>query len=143
MTTTIDPSAVATMQGRELDAAIGSLLFELPRVEHHPIGWLYNDGRPDSFVAGCWHQVPNYSTNPAAFFAMVERVREAGWHFIASDGGVDVLKSPQSEEFTVDLYRPDPEAFDGERSVQGHADTLPLAFARAALLTTITNGGAS
>lgn len=112
MTHTIDPNAVATMQGRELDAAIAHWLFRRPAV----YAW------PDATFP--FADIPAYSSDPAAFFAMVEAVREKGWNYKMWDGG-------HKRSHKVELFFT--ENGDVARRALGEASTLPLAFARAAV----------
>lgn len=108
------------MPPRELDALLHERLFKF--ADDFPImGWKVR-GLPKSYC---------YSTDPAAFFAMVERVREGGWEV------VNMCYYRSTKHWYVRL---DDAKF---RPVTSIGDTLPLAFARAALLTTIPNGGAS
>lgn len=116
MSHTIDPSTVATMQGRELDDA----------VHRHVMGNPYKqDWRFDGVNFDIVRESPRYSTDPAAFFAMVETVRAKGWNYKMWDGGY--VRSHKVELFFT-------ENGDVARRVLGEANTLPLAFARAALL---------
>lgn len=149
MTTTLDPSTVATMQGRELDRAIATTLCGWREVKWRNYGkderWdgvNELDGYPSDQDAAKWQlrpdeivDVPHYSTDPTAFFAMVERVRQSGWNYrIWSDDG-----RSDGNKIQVELWKTVtvPTPGNGRRT---SADTLPLAFARAALLTTIPKG---
>lgn len=126
--------SVATLAGRELDAAV------CERVFGEPVQWGGHRGDVPLWK-GRDRIVPHHSTDPAAFFALMKKMRENGWNFIASDGGVRILNRSEAEEFDVDLYRLDPSSPSGEMCATGRGPTLLTALARAALLTTITPKG--
>lgn len=164
-----DVSAVAAMQGRELDAAVARHVMgidvlgeancacydgdwsvfgpvedddsghvsRLVYAEHTDDPWAgpdfagLNYPRLFGFTPLALGVVPDYSTeHDPAFFAMVEKVREAGW-------AVEMYANRKGDACVVVLVRCDP-----FHDVEASADTLPLAFARAALLTTYS-GSAS
>lgn len=116
------PNAVATMQGRELDGMVHQHLFG---VRSYPGAVNKNEWYCDQ--SDWMNPVPHYTTDPAAFFAMVEAVR-------AKCAGVDMAWGPDGD-WHIWL------ALDASasRAVTATADTLPLAFARAALLACLSD----
>lgn len=117
----INPAAVATMTGRELDAAVHERLFGRSLVTTVGIdaaGIEFREYRTPEL----YDQIPHYSTNFAALKDMIEAVRAKGWGWEAQHSGRRVWLSK------------------GWEQVLGEGDTLPLAFARAAVLTTIREG---
>ena len=107
-------SSVAAMEGRELDKALHDKLFE------------------ECIKPCCEGDIPWYSTSEGpSFFAMVKAVRENHWRpSILDEGG----ENPWG---VILIHIPSGACVDAE------ADALPLAFARAALLTCYSNGGQS
>lgn len=85
--------------------------------------------------------VPEFSSDPAAFFAMMERVRENGWAYTMSERGgkcwviIDRPVISDAGENGLKCL-----TFEQHKGDAG-PNQLPLAFARAALLTTITPKG--
>lgn len=107
-------AAVAEMSGRELDAAINFHLFGYSRTYDWP-------GASYPFA-----DVTAYSTEEGpAFFAMLAAVR-------ARDLYVEIVQSNRKDEWVVLLH-----PWGGESVAEARGDTLPLAFARAALMTTL------
>lgn len=140
------PDAVATMEGRELDAALHGRLFG--REVRHVQGddWRTRvDVKNDKWEGEVEDQVPHYSTDPAAFFAMVEKVRANGWMFI--DMHVGFYDTETVWTVCITCGRGPCELHgnkeDDAHSVEARWHTLPLAFARAALLTCLNTNGAT
>lgn len=87
--TTIDPSTVATMQGRELDAAVHEHVCGPHEKELCPQCEGYGKAHDEHLrLIRCWHcegtgkmfaESPYYTAFRAAFFAMVDAVRAKGW----------------------------------------------------------------
>jgi hypothetical protein len=103
--------AVAGMQGWELDLFVQAFVF--------------NDPDPEFYLVFGGESLPHYSTEEGpSFFAMVRKVRVAGWEV------VNMCYYRSTNHWYVRL---DDAKF---RPVTAIGDTLPLAFARAALLTT-------
>ncbi len=134
-----DRAAVAGMSGRELDAAVCSFVFGiLPREIRVKGSTEVVECQTDNpaVIDGIWterelrnFQAPEYSTDLGpSFFAMISAVRQKGWW--------PTMELTSREEWTVDLTHLGETLSKCRGSVEASADTLPLAFARAALLTT-------
>lgn len=115
-----DITAVAGLAGRELDAAVERFFYGRKEVEEHPIGWLYRDYDESGFIAGHWHSIPFHSYEGPSFFAMLAKLRERGW----------TAEIWCASKFTVTMFN------DIAQLPGIEAPTLPLALARASLLTT-------
>lgn len=122
---------VERMSGRELDAMISE------RVLGIPVEW------KDQFthtgpVVPCvrqatYKEIPEYSVEEGlAFFAMIAAVREKGWW--------PTMELTSREVWTVNLAYLAETLGKCPADVEVDAPTLPLAFSRAALLTTIPEG---
>lgn len=108
---TIDPATVATMQGRELEESIFRLFG----------------------IADCL-------TSPATFFTLLEAVRAKGWTSI--DMHVSYIDGEACWTVNITCGRGPCELHgnphDDWHGVEAEGHTLPLAFARAALLACLT-----
>lgn len=126
MSHTIDPNAVATMQGRELDALIAEHLFgwrvgDISSKRRAPAPALMGKLSEPKNGPDKWLVCPHYTTDHAAFFAMVEAVRAKGWEVV----NMRYYRSNRGWYVRLDDIK--------LRPVTAIGDTLPLAFARAAL----------
>jgi hypothetical protein len=103
--------SVPTLAGRELDSAVHEFVMGL------------NDTKVFADVV-----CPHYSTDFRHLEAMIATVRAAGWDYRIWNAG---------ESVKVELSKPSTGPMFGDVDARyGRADTLPLAFARAALMTT-------
>lgn len=131
MSHTIDPNAVATMQGRELDALIAEHLFgwrvgDISSKRRAPAPALMGKLSEPKNGPDKWLVCPHYTTDHAAFFAMVEAVRAKGWAM-----QIDWWPGGHASVDLVPVKDDQPD--ESRRPVRGEGSTLTLAFARAAL----------
>ena len=130
-------SSVAAMEGRELDAAVARHVLGLPQeywCHHHGVVWEPKHVRNGICIEDDCGKVvqpfgkpPEYSTSEGpSFFAMLHAVEEAGWVVCIRSGlgwcSVELSKFDE-RGIRIGHIQPPAEA------------TLPLAMARAALLT--------
>lgn len=125
------PGTVATMAGRELDKLVAERVFGIsPRMvrakgstntfEVQTDNAYCQDGQCDERELSIYFQALEYSTDPAAFFALLERVRELGLY----------VETDQSRDGAW-IVRLQP--WGGDVTAEARGATLPLAFARAAV----------
>lgn len=109
----------------ELDAAVATKIMGWTQVENTRHMGLV--GYPPNALAdmkrGIRTDVPNYSTNIADAWTVVERMRELGW--ICEVGNDSESPDEWSADFTRDPYI--------ENHVWSYSATAPLAICRAAL----------
>lgn len=129
--------SVATLSGRELDAAVhhfvaGKPIHQIGSKEWNDLEWVESSPRGYSII-------PAYSTSEGeSFFALIAAVRAKGWTFIDMQVGFYDTETVWTVCITCgrgpcELHG---NPHDDAHSVEARADTLPLAFARASLLTT-------
>jgi hypothetical protein len=134
--------------GRELDAEVAKVVLK-KRVtyiatepsyvradESSPLGFVSNFGgkhytRDHDWIGDDWldidedRELAHYSTDIAAAFAVVERMRELGWQFEI------ICYSGRDGGFTVSAYQ---DAFQHPKGlVDSSSDTLPEAICKCAL----------
>lgn len=129
--TTINPSTVAKIQGRELDGMVYHHLFGVRSYPRNTNKREWYCDQSDWMLP-----VPHYSTDPAMFFVMMEAVQAKGWR-------VAFTMARPSELFRG-RFRWRVELADKSGWTHyGFADTLPIAFARAALLASASKEATS
>lgn len=147
--TSPDIAAVPTLTGRELDAAVHEYVFGKPVKCLHLKTTLVKPkisrlrrcddcGKEfgDTTYAMAVSVVPDYSTEEGpSFFAMLRAVRERGWtsiemHVSFIDGEAHWIVEIVCGRGPCELHG---NPIEDAHGVEGRGDTLPLAFARAAL----------
>lgn len=117
----LTPDTIAALSGRELDIAIAQHVFHIADVRQWDV-----DGDVLACVGPLWNRdyLFEYTHDDyRGLAAMVEKVRAAGWH-------IRMQMTPYDKWYVV-LCKGDNEP------IEAHGSTLPTAFARALLLTTL------
>lgn len=123
---------VMRLSGRELDAAVAELVFGLRVVECDPVDGRYG---PYTVREGHWTRVngetyplldllPEYSTDIAAAWEVVDRLRDLNWHVVVKTKGYMLWHCVLEADF--------PPYMEG-----AIAPTAPEAICRAALLSAL------
>jgi len=110
--------------GRELDTRIAIKVMGWTRVERSTTGIAYPP-RPSGFdpARHAYHSVPHYSTDIAAAWLVVERMKDNGCSLQLH------WEAGRSRQWVADFVEESDEEFTGEQL----GDTAPLAICRAAL----------
>lgn len=118
--TTLTREAIGKLSGRELDAAVAHHVFKTPSVYAWPTATYPFAGIPKHSHPDC-----------RGLAEMIAKARENWWITIEETG---------TENWTVNLLEKK-QGSRNARDIEGDGSTLPEAFARALLLTTIPPEG--
>jgi hypothetical protein len=119
---------IEKLEGRQLDAAVAERVMGADKEKEIDLAMLDPSGVIDSFRDTIWANIlPHYSTDIAAAWRVVEKLREEGWQVVINvlDDGAEVAVT--RHEMAGHLYE--------------FADTAPLAISRAALRAVAADEG--